>query len=278
MQGPIYISTSVNSSGQDIHIQPLGSGFFVQAATGVSIVSAAGSIVHQQGSTSTSMAGSSYTITSPAVTIASPALTASDSTSGATLFQSLTQTQPTCASPGVTNFTYNTARSTLRVGPSSDVVLNVGTGIWGLGGSVQLNGVTLTCSGLIQTAGGLPLQLMNGPTDVIDVRGVISNGALFGQVTFVDLNGVDFQSTPLHDASGRSLYIDDIKGLTILNTYLNSSLYADRWRANPGGGSTIDIYPNAGVVIHGNLNVTGAVTPPAAAARPTRASSATWWT
>lgn len=93
-----------------------------------------------------------------------------------------------------------------------------------------MSAIELFCNATIQTTSGLPLQLQNDITDIIDLRGILSNGAANTPITINDPHGIDLQNTVLFDSTGGGVVVSDAYGLSINNgngTTSTSVLYTN---------------------------------------------------
>jgi hypothetical protein len=132
---------------------------------------------------------------------------------------------------------------------SNDFIMEAGTTI-----------LTKSASGLIRTAGleicgqvvktsGPTLQLQdNTPTKLIDLQGILTNSQGAYGPTFIDIDGVNFQDTAIHNSNGTvgPLVCDDTEGFKV-----------------SAGPLLVDsILPSSGtlVTLTGDLTVTGTIT------------------
>lgn len=265
--GQVFIGTGANSSSNTITLSAPSSSITGTAATGISWITSNGAAI-------LSAVGASLTLTSSSATF-----------SGVGSIMNL-------ISPNVTMTDPNTAGIWFKTNPASTMICNgtgnglipgsnmlgsseIGAGVDFIassirsrnnGGIVNVSGINLFCNTVIQTQNADPLRLQNSPTDIIDIRGIITNGFFTTALIFNDPQGIDLQNTFLFDSTGGGVVVSDSVGLSIDNgngTTSVSQLYTNKISSlGPGTANLTVTAPftifSGDVVVLGSVSAIGA--------------------
>lgn len=122
-------------------------------------------------------------------------------------------------------------------------------------GLIRSVGFNFFCNALLKTATGLPIQIHEDPSQILDIRGVITNGFAGGApVKIIDADGVDFEGTPLFNSDGGGLIVNDADGLVV-----NQKISTNFIQSITPGTDTLTI-TSVNTTIVGDLIVTGTIT------------------
>ena len=140
-------------------------------------------------------------------------------------------------------------------------------------GLIPTTGFNFYCNPLIKSESGSPIQIHENPTEVLDIRGVITNGGASRPVKFIDVDGVEFDGTPLRTSNlvgSPGMWIDDYTGLriqtTLSGTGSTSALFVNQIFSTIPGSENLTITAplvtiNGDVQVNGMLTATGTITP-----------------
>lgn len=248
LSGTLTLQTGLSSITNHIILNTLAGQVQISSASHVIISSASGVIQATAGSSSIVMQNSGLSTLSATTFIGNAAnFTLYDSISASQWFKSDPTQSYECPMVGTT-LTSTLLRTS--VGFGTDIVMAVGTRLLSRNtdGLVEMTGINLYCNHLIKTTDASPLQLQEDTNSTVDIRGAIVNNDLaVPAVRFTDIDGVDFQGTPIRDSFGGGLFVDDAIGLRLRdNTTLSTSIIAP-------------VFPTTMVTIIGDLNVTGSI-------------------
>ncbi len=243
--GGSLVSTTLGSSGSVL----------VSAMTGINVAAMVGTTTISGGSASMQFVYGTSSIVSSSTNFTATATDFRVFKNGGVLpwFQTQSTTSLTCAAGGP--FVSSASTSMLF---STDVILEAGMKL-----------LTKESSGLIKTAGlelcgttikttGSVLQLQDGTaTKIVDIHGTITNSEGGFGVTFIDVGGVNFQDTAIHNSNGIAgpLVCDDAEGFAVTP---NGTIYAESFQTNtPGGTMSLNTASGGGPV---SISATGAMT------------------
>lgn len=117
-------------------------------------------------------------------------------------------------------------------------------------GLIEASGFKLCGPGIKSVASTLRLQ-DNTATKIISLEGTVTNAEATQPITILDLEGINFQSTPLrNDAGGEPLIVDDAEGLRVSGTQLEVNQIV------PESGTAITLSATT-ISVTNNLDVTG---------------------
>ena len=189
LAGAVVISTGTSSPSNSISLSATSSTITALAGTGLSLTTAGGTATLAASGASISATASSATIDAigTVVNVVSGNTTLYDTVTGRTWYKTIPLSTYTCPGSGALSPSATIYGST-EVGDNVDVVLSSTTKLLSKspGGFIQMSAIELFCNATIQTTSGLPLQLQNDVTDIIDLRGILSNGAANTPITIND--------------------------------------------------------------------------------------------
>ncbi len=258
LRGPFTIQTGVTATTNHINLISQTSQILGTAATGVLFSTTSGPVTLNTPTTTFSGASTGQAVVGGLnITISSSYTTIKDPSTSLQWMTTNPDNSYVCPLVGAT-LVSDGARDSVQMG--SDVTFASGTRLLSLAadGVIETVGLKLYCTPSITTVAGVPLILQTNSSQYVDVRGIMTNLLPSGQVQFLDSDGVNFVSTPLHNTGGGGLHVDDTIGLIVDNGAgpSTSTLATNRIASLSAGLDTLTITA-ASVVIDGNVEIRG---------------------
>lgn len=264
LAGPLTIQTGNSASSNHINIETLAGRIIGTGQTGVSFTSISNAIQLTASAATLSLANAGQSVLSGTnVSLVSQYTTMVDPLTNTTWFKSNPDNSYQCPGSGTALIPLNTSTC---VQLETDLIMASAKRILSLSadGLVTTSGLKLYCNEVIITNSGNPLVLQTNLSTMVDIRGTIFNGGSSAAVTFNDLNGANFQNTPIFDAGGSGVLINDNIGLRLDNGAgpSTSKLFVNDISSLSAGANnmaitaaTLDIYAN--VIVHGTIDSAG---------------------
>jgi len=290
LAGSVFIQTGLGSSLNSVFIESLAGQVSVNAQTGVFVQTSGGTIGLLAGQAGQSLETSTgiYSGRGARINLLSGNITLTDEANSLDWMTTNPLLSYVCP-PSGTALALDFTRPSITF--NGDIALGGSSRLLSLApsGVIESVGFRLFCNPSITTSGGLPLVLQQDNTQIIDLRGNLSNtagsGIIVSDFTGLILNngqptstsslsvntirtvqdvplvinatvgGVDFQGTSLFDSVGTGLVVKDTVGLKINNGAGPSTSRLSTNHIEPMDASSVIFYGN--VEIRGNLLVSG---------------------
>lgn len=260
LEGTAFLRAGGANSQNNVEIDSISGQVRVVGAIGTTVQANSGSVDLIAGNSQMSLSSSgTISAASASNVITTSSFLVRDTANSLNWFQTIQGNSYECPDILIPNrtLTLEPGGSHDFIGAGVDLVLS-GTSLLkstSADGLVRSVGFNFFCNAILKTEpSGLPLQLQEDATQVVDIRGVISNGVLGAPVKIIDLNGVDFEGTALFNSDGGGLVISDPVGLVV-----NQALSTNTIQSLAAGVDPLTITA-VNTTIVGDLIVTGSIT------------------
>lgn len=265
LDGTLYLRAGGNVSTNNVQIDSISGQVILQSQSAMSLTSLGSSITASAGGSVLTMGvAGSTTLTTTNATVNSGNILLRDTTNSLNWLKSNPLQTFTCPGPltGTLIPQASVSNGYDLIGTNVDLALSSTSSLFSLrtDGLIRTGGFNFFCNALLKTESGFPIQIHENPSEVLDIRGIISNNFGGGApVVFIDGDGVDFQGTNIFDSTSIPLTVSDTQGLRVSTTGASagstSVLYTNFIES-------VNVAENLGItapltIINGNLRVDG---------------------
>lgn len=270
--GTLYLRAGGNATSNNVELLSLSGSINAQSAQGMTFNAMAGSLsLVGGGASSLGISASGISSLGPAITSVTSNFRVTTNAGGGGIewFQTVEGSSYTCPLDGFGAPTIGQLNLTTFVGGrrnfmGADVIIGSSSKLASTrsDGLISSTGFNFFCNPILKTVAGDPIQIHENPTQILDIRGIISNGgAANAPVKFVDIDGVDFEGTPIFNSDpGAPVQIIDTEGLRVGNV-VGASTSTSKLFVNfveSTDSLTTDLTLTAPTIqIQGNLQVSG---------------------